>query len=646
MNRLFALFLSLCIAVISAQGALAQPIPNQTATVATRAALKGGWDVAYRDTRLGLVRGRAYFDPEIDFGTVTFQMPAVGSLTLEAQSMSVKGPLVRVLWAKAGAETDTQFQPIGKKVKAPSRNVRLSLGDGTRTVALNQPPPLDGTLTSELIYYPKTQSFSGLWGQRVDAVTATSGGATRSGDFSHGLQSQGGAVMTGEEMWVTPQPIIKDTFSIRPQFSMGELGPSYPYPFKAGTPPSKYLKTRYVFVYGRNLPHRRGERITIESLDKDVSYYLYGLKSSYENRGPLLADTQMRDAGLERVDTVTQREKPPYEREAGDDFLILEATMKPGVVPGNKGIKINGVKTAWLLRFGDHRATLGFARDLTLDLSQALRAGLPPETQQTDIIYASEQIMLELRTQTEVPIDEFQILLAKNGKLLKFGKSRGLVVHNQKEIGAPKVYRSSPIYLVPAGQENLYPPGTTMISVKPGDTLNASLGGAQVLNLANPLVGAKVIKSPADLLQAIQGPAAPKGRLWYQAVRKAAQCAGLDVRAGDSADDIARLEADSYSDVVISTLWRDVETLLKTRINIGEHAGTIMMRPVFQAMLETAAAAYSAPMDDAAIAGLRRMLETAITQGDAGLSNPRDASGARRLGAPNPPVPAKGEGDG
>lgn len=615
MMRAAYLVMSICIGLLWAQYAAAQPVSIAADTQKTITALKGGWAVAYRDTRLGLVTGRAYFDPEIDYGTVTYQLPGGGGFTLEAKSITAKGSLVRVLWGKSAAQTPNEFEPIGKKVSTPNQNIRLELGDAAQTITLSAPPPLDGSITSELTYYPKTQSFSGHWGQRVDAVTALSSGAARSGVFTHGPQTQGGAVMTGEEMWVPPQPIIKDTFSIRNQFSMGELGAAYPYPYSSGAAPSKYLKTRYVFVYGKNLPHRRGEKISIQSQDKDVSYYLYALKSTYEGN-TTFADPEMRDVGFERADLKAQGQNAPYEREAGDDFLILEANLKPGVKPGFKSLTINGVETAWLLRFGDHRATLGFARDLTLDLDDTLRAGLPPETEQTDIVYARERVILELRTQVEVPLDEFQIILSKNGKLLKFGDTRGITLRKQTKIGSPKVYRSNAIHLVAAGDEGLHPPGTMMIHVQSGDTLLAALDSAQVLNLANPLVSAKVIASPVEMLQAIQGPNAPGSRLWREAVLKAAQCADVDGIEAKTAAEISREEADSYTNVVISTLWRDVETILKTRIKIGEHAGTIMMRPVFLAMLDTAAAVYKAPLDDAAIGGLRRTLQSAITKGD------------------------------
>jgi hypothetical protein len=612
MMRLAPFFIALLLGAFWGHSAAAQPAPDAQTT---RAALKGGWDVAYRDDRLGLVTGRAYFDPDSEYGEVTYKVPGTGSVKLTAQSITIKGALVRVLWAKVPSDTPSTFDPIGQKISPPSPRLQLGLGQTKRTVVLGTPPPLDGTLTSELTYYPKSKSFSGHWGQRVDAVTGRSGGAARTGVFNHGPSTQGGGIMTGEEMWVPPQPIIKDTFSIRNQFAIGPSGPAYPHPYGLGKTPSDYLNKRYVFIYGRNLPHRRSEGITVESLDEDVRYYVYALKTIYDETNAF-NDPELRDKGLERVELEANAEKPRYTRQAGDDFLILEATLKPGVGPGYKGLKINGVETAWLLRFGDHVAQLGFARDLTLGFEEDVRAGLPPETEFADLLYTPEQIIVELRTEIEVHKDEFHALVAKNGKQLKFAGKRGVTLYKQKQDGSTRVYRSKPIYLVRPGEQSVYPPGAFLVPAKPGDTLQATLTGPPVLRVDKPLVNAKVIATPQNLLKAIQGDDAPKALMWREAVVKAAQCVGVDNLESQSTAQLSRLEASSFRDVVISTLWRDVETVLKTRINIGEYAGTIMMRPVFQSMLEVAAESYAAPMKDGAIIGLRRTLEYAITKGN------------------------------
>lgn len=601
----------LCLALVSfASSVAAQPRDAYSA-------LKGGWDVAYRDTKLGMVRGRAYFDTEISFGTVTFQLPGGTEQTLKAQSITAQGNVVRIVWTSDTKTPAPPFDPFGKPIKATQRTMRLGLGDASTRVVFMDPEPVDGTVTSELVYYPKSGTFGGVWGQRVDAVTGASGGAQRTGFFTHGDARTGGGLMAEEEFWKRPQPRIKDTFVIRNQFAMGLLGPAYPYPFKNGQAPDEFDTRRYVFIYGKNLPQRRGEGITLVSDDPAITYYTHSLKSSYDLDR---VDTLLRDQAFEVLERIVDRKKPPYTREPGDDFLIIEAKLKPGVKPGFKGLTINGVPTAWTLRFGDHRARLGFARDLTLDLSPQLRAQATFESELTDLVYAPEALILELNTQVDIPLNDFTIILGKNGKPLKLGDARGIKVVKQTAIGSPKVYRSEPFYVIQPGSEKLYPPGAITIPAKKGDSLHLALDGPQVLNLVDPKPSVRVLETPADILTAIQGPTAPRGLQWRGAILKAAQCAGIDGASGMSSQSISREVADTYRNMNVGTIWSSVETILKTRINVGEHAGAIVMQPIFVAMMEAALATYSAPLSDDGIAGLRRTLAVEVTDGDHPLS--------------------------
>lgn len=581
--------------------------------------LNGGWVVAYRDTKLGLISGRAYIDTSINLGTLTFRLPDGRVSKLSADSFSVDGNVVRILWTTVSTGEEARFEPFGERLNAPLGGVKLKIGDAVHKISLGVPRAPDGTITSELVYHPESKSFSGNWGQYVDAVTGDSGGEVRNGTFAYGEHSVGGGTLTGGEYWTRPKPVIKDAFVIRPQFAMGLYGPGYPDPFGTVTDGSPSDKIRYVFIYGKNLPQSRGERIDIVSEDQDVSYYLYALKATYD-REDVVVDKELLNEALGRVDLKAGVANPPYRKEVDDDFLILEVTLQSGVTPGYKALSINGVDTAWTLRFGDHRAELGFARDLTLGLAPELRENATSDVELTDIVYAPEEIFVELHTQVEMPFDNFQILLSHNDEFVKFGEKRGVTAHKQTAIGSPKVYRSDPFQIASPGTADQYPPGTQLIEAKPGDKLHATLGGARVLNVSNPIATVKIIGTPADLLKAIEGEAAPKGMLWQQAVLEAAKCAGIDEADSIPIGQVSRKEADNFTDTVISTLWRDVETLLNTRINVGEHAGTIMMRPVFISMLKAAEETYSAPMSDSAIIGLRLTLSVAVTDGGHPLS--------------------------
>tara|TARA_R110001592_G_scaffold363371_1_gene685743 strand:+ start:375745 stop:379671 length:3927 start_codon:yes stop_codon:yes gene_type:complete len=602
--------------------------PEGPDSITTKAGINGSWSIVYQDIQLGFVKGRAFIDTDAAHAEILLRHPHSGKEThLIAQSIEINGDRVTITWGAEKSENERAFKPFGEAVPTAGLSLVLGLGEAQQKISLEKAVVPSGKIVTDLVYYPVSEKLSGDWRQSIDAVTGDAGtGKGRAGFFRYGAPDVGGAELTGIEVWSRPQPVIKDTFSINKQFAYDFAGPTYPYPFtNSGGEKSEGNKTRYIFVLGEDLPHRRSDRIEIESLDEDVDYYLYELRSSYQKRGgPGKADTYWPDEGYKLVEQRVKSGKANYKPEADDDFLILEATLKPGVTPGYKALKINGVETAWLLRFGDHQATMGFARDLTLDLRDQVgldQKQIPVEYEQTDLVYRQEQVVLEIRTQGHLPIEEFRILVGKNGQMMKFGDDRGLLAKRSSNPANPNIYHTAPIYLINKGEQNLYPPDAITIEVTARDKLQAALGGAQILNLQTPLVQAQVLGNPTEVLKAVQGGRARPGRLWREAVLRAAQCAGIEGAQSIATSEMSRLQADEYTDFNVSTIWRDVETLLQTRINIGEHAGSIMMRPMFIAMMKQSLAYYETELDDTAVMGLRRELESAVLYDRHALEN-------------------------
>ncbi len=598
-------------------------------TATTRAAIKGTWIVTYIDGDEP-VTGRAFLDPDGGTAEAEFHNLLTGkTVKLDSEDLQVNGANVTIVWRDANEEPDRTFKPFGDNLRAGGRKVSLSLGDTEEEVELANPDPPDGSLISELTYYPASQGLEGTWRQPIDAVSGKAGnGQGREGIFRYGASDEGGADLTQDEWWRRPQPIIKHTVVINNQFAMGLTGPAYPYPYPKAGPEPEGAKTRMLFISGRELPQRRDDRIEIESLDDDVEYYVYALKSTYELEASLRAsgraDTYWRDQGIERTDELMRNAPPELKRSRNDDFMILEATLKPGVKPGNKGLRINGVETAWQLKFGDHRATLGFARDLTLDLRDnpsLNQAEILMETKQTDIVYRDEQIFVEIRAEQDVTLTEFEVMIAKNGKPVMFNGKRELTASATTVSNESYRYRTPKIYLIKKGDRALYPPEALTIEVEPGDKLQTAVISERVLNLQAPFAQAMVLASPTGLLRAIGGKEAPEAMLWQEAVLKAAQCADIDDPQNMNVNQLSREAADYYRNFFIGTIWRDVETIVKTRINIGEHAGAIIMRPVFIEQMKQTRANYAKELSDEEIMGLRRLLRNDITQGNHPLEN-------------------------
>ena len=288
------------------------PKGASTDSATTKAGINGSWLVAYQDTQHGFIKGRAFIDSDADYAELLLSHPQTGKQTkLTADSLEIDGAEVTITWVAGEPDNKRTFKPLGEAVPTNGPSVSLGLGETEQEVSLKKPAVPDGKVTVELIFYPDSENLSGEWRQSIDAVSGNAGeGKGRAGYFRYGTADEGGAELSGMEVWRRPIAVIKDTFSINNQFSSDFAGPSYPYPFsEAGGEVSDSSRTRYVFVLGKELPQRRSDNIRIESLDADVDYYLYELKSSYETRGgPGKVDTYWRDQGYKLIDQVTQGE--------------------------------------------------------------------------------------------------------------------------------------------------------------------------------------------------------------------------------------------------------------------------------------------------------------------------------------------------
>ncbi len=625
--------------LLGATPVLAQPSDEAAVSTNVAETIKGGWAVAYEDQHLGLVKGRAYLDTEFNSAEITLTHPNTGQkIKLKARSFTISGTEIELVLPPGSPSANGPFTHMGDMVSTDRSTTKLNLGDTEQIISLGIPPAPDGSVKLTLTYDRETDSLSGFWHQQVDAVSGqASQESGRTGYYRFGSQTVGGADMIGREVWRRPPPIIKGTFAIKDQFGATLAGPNFAYPYPGGrtTPANTTHALRHVMVIGKFLPQRFGEGTEIKSLDDKIEYSVYRFESSYQ---PPPLDTYYRDKGFERVLEMQKTENPPFKWEKNDDdFLILRVNLKPGVLPGRKKLTINGTPTEWLLRFGDHKAEIGFARDNTQDLRDRqdidLR-GLAIETEMANFVYQSEQVYLEVRTAVPLPMDSVPVMIAKNGKFLKFNGKRELTAIKSSNPDEPAIYRTPPLYLIDQGQQWIYPPTALTIVVNQKDQLQAQLGGDPVLNVSPTFGQVSVLTSPTDIRGAILGDWTQLGISWPEAVYRAAKCANVDdLDRITDVNALTREEADYFSDAVITTLFSNAPSILTTRIKVGEHAGMIMLRQMIVDLMKQSLPLYEKPLTDKQILALRARLRNAVKYSDIALEKMKVVGPDGRLGS-------------
>ena len=582
-------------------------------------ALKGGWSVGYLDRDRGWIHGRGFLDPEFGTGSVTLKNPNTGTTeTLSVSGFSVSGQNVKITLSPGGPRSGVGVPPAGDAISVATNQVQLRLGDQEISATIGRIAEPPGTVHLSLVYDPETKKLSGDWTMQVNAIDGLAGDhPARAGIYLFGAPDEGGATMMGREVWKRPNPQILGAFSVLNQFEGGAdgLGLSYPYPDGRQDPIDSHAALRHVMVVGHDLPLQYGESMIIESGDPSITYAAYSLESDYASSRP---DTNFRDKGFESIAKMQETSDPPYRwtPEEGD-FLILQAHLKSGVSPGRKHFKINGTPAVWLLRFGDHRGTLGLARDDTQDLRGRadLRVDdIPIYTDFAAVAYASEEVYVEFRTMANLPMDRLTAMIAKNGRFLKFGGKREIPLERSK-ISASRgwVYRSAPILLQPSGA---IPPNVLQIPVKFGDVLQVHVGGDPVLAVTPYHQPIRVIDEPADIRRAIRPGLGLQGMTWRDALKMAAECAKLSELEMLVFHRVGGQTADTITNIVPTNLLEDAPAILKTRIKIGDHAASILLRQmVIDMMAETLPGLESVKSNDEILA-LRRLLKDAVRYGD------------------------------
>lgn len=599
-----------------------------------------------------------YLNPDLGIATLKLRHPKTSAESeLAARSVSVDGWDVLIELPPGSPTAGAEAIPIADSVGAGA-TIQLTLGESELSAARMTASPVSDGVLLRLRYDAKSDALTGHWSQAVDLATGAAPGG-RHGFFHY--RENGDGEMRGREIWQRPPPLIKTTFAIGEQFMVTPTGPKWPYPFdvQSSEPTEGSYAQRFLMIMGKNLPRNILETIDIESEDDDLHYRVYRTMDSYD--GLPEGDSIWRDLAFGYLDKLEARDQLPLRREDDDGFLIVNVTMKPGILPGQKVFRLNGIETQWLLRFGDHQADIGFARDVKLGVrAESIdKSNLEIETEFSDFVYQAEQVYFEVRAKQLLPMQSLEFFVSKNGSPLLFNEKRELVALPTEN--DPKTYRSPPVHLIRPGSRDSYPADAIVIEVTKEDRLQVSLTSNVIM--ANPAhVDVPVLESPSELRSAIRQQPAPAGLKWTEAVLRSAQCAfddqvedlawdamfspayaAANIAIGDGQEKIERMaelarriatrdieylereEADLFVDFApgnwaYAALGYPPELVMETSVGIGEHAAMLMIRQVFVDLLRSRLPLYAGVMDDKEIMGLRDSLRPYVVY-DPGLFN-------------------------
>ena len=577
--------------------------------------ISGEWGVVYEDVEHGRVEGRAILLPEIDFAEVTFKDPTSGEdKVLQAEQIQISGRTLKLSFSAPQPSTEAGDTAVGQRVSVAQPTVKMSLGEGETSINVQSPPWADPTVVVSLTYEEKFDVLSGSWRQPVEALTGRSStGSGRSGHFLFGTYTEGDAEVFGAETWTRPKARVQGAFAVNDQLSESPTGYLYP----SLNEQRDKGNERMVFVYGKQLPRYRLANLEIEETDPGIDYEVFKVEEHYKDAP---ADTYWKDLAFEKIKKI-QAGQPEEKIYAEDDnFVVVRAKLKPGVQPGRKRFWLNGSEAEWVLRFGDYTGTLGFARDLTLDLAdqEPSREPIPIATELTQFLYRPEPIYLEVRVTEPLPIASLQLLLSRNGKIVKLGDSRAITAARSMDPNQREVYRSPPIFLAQANQPSDYPEDAWVLSLNPGDQLEFVVLGDQ-LNLTPLVASATTVHTPAEIGAVLSKDSGRKHMLWKEAVFRAGQCAGIDALMEYSdINTLSREEAERYTDYAVNQVWwwREAPVSLTTQVKVGEHAATLMIRQMLVDLLRYQIDQYEQPLSETALKGEIRRLSHLVKHHD------------------------------
>lgn len=547
----------------------------------------GRWIASYVDDEIGLVEGEVFVSEEDGRVTVTYKSRDSGEETVRGR-FERSNDRISVTMAHPGPG-GTSSGPLGQVIPAlVGQSVQLG-DDPSRSVVIDEPTEPPPGLTMDLRLSPDGQRLDGNWRLAVDAVTRqTAQGLSRSGVLELLYDGEGGAVVTGTEVWVRPDISIAIALPTEDQFAQTITGPAYPHPYLPKWPDGRPgLDSRTLLILGHDLPRGAEDGAILNSDDPFIEYEIYAYTSDLAAPAPNRFHPWLEDGWRKLEDRLA----PGVIDEMRElEAMLVRASLNRGIKPGLKTVSINGTEATWQLRFGDQTGRLFLARELGLGQHGSAQ-----------FLYSGEsvvaQIMLDFDgTQSEIPI--MFGLLGNDGYPRYLNLDDGPALLARQDPDEPRRYITDSVRLTEPEYVETFGSDELVVGVLPEESLLVTLAEAVPYHLRPMVAMGEILHAPQDLREAIGGTLDRRNLVWDDYLRLAARC--NDLTADQEPRLLANLDAETFSNAIILA-GRELETTLK----VGEHAAAVLLRDIFAEMLRSQAASLDQPLSDIALKGYR-----------------------------------------
>lgn len=594
-QRLFAVALVSLFAVFGAAPALAQ------------ATIEGEWNVVYFDLELGPVTGTAII--ENGRATVELRNPAYGETNvLTARNIAVEGDTVTMvlegLSPLPGGLPDGLADPALPIVT--DRNggtLVVSRGENRveHTVEPRNETDIDRVML-ELTLSKDGNALDGRWSYRVDRYLETDvRGLGRRGNIT---ERDGVLFAGGFETWTRPKVVVYGAVVLQDQlsltaFSDGTTSADYGYPWAEGVDSEQ--DTRWVFVFGRDLPRTYKRSLEISAIDPGVSY----VEKDRAIDGDSSADARaLFDEGWEKVRNqlraIGKQDREIDSELAGLSAIILRADLTQEAVPGYQSLSIDGSETAWPLQYGDNTGTLRFVRRIGPNAF---------DFERVHYAFVGERVMVELRTNVELPVAEIPLIIGRNGEPVLTGDVGGPRVLAIRTADDAKLYRTELIQIDPwIGPGNgAMADGNTpwhRIGAGQGDQLMAIVAQPGLLSIAPDMAQVTAYETPTDTAV---------GGNWADFLATAADCAGVAPTGGVATETAGAGAIDEF--LINSGRSRiPIPGWMETKVTVGQHAAMLMLRDTYLQLMRRNEVQLRRIESNRDIALYRRSIENLVRQ--------------------------------
>ena len=457
-------------------------------------------------------------------------------------------------------------------------------------------------VTLELTLSKDGSALSGRWSYRIDRYLGTDiRGLGRRG---YVRERDGGLIADGFEIWTRPQVKIYGAVILQDQLSLtaysdGTTSADYGYPWAEGVVSEQ--DSRWVFVFGRDLPQTHKRLLDIAAIDPGVSYFEKNRAIDAESSADIRA---LFDEGWEKVrNQLRAIGKEDWEIDselAGLSAVILRADLTKDAIPGYQSLSIDGSETAWLLQYGDNTGALRFVR----------RTG-PNDLDFERVHYAfvGERVMVELRTNLELPVETIPLIVGVNGEPVLAGnpgQPRVLAIRTAED---PKLYRTELIQIDPwiGIGKGAMASGTTpwhRIGAGQGDRLMAIVAQPGLLSIAPDMAQVTAYDTPTDTAV---------GGNWSEFLATAADCAGVAPTGGIATETAG---AGSIDEFLINSGQSRIPFpgWMETKLTVGQHAAMLMLRDTYLELMRRNQVQLRRIESDRDIALYRRSIENLVRQ--------------------------------